>query len=471
MTETLGGAGRRLHYNRSLESRVILLTTAAVGLAVAIMALAAFVTVRAQMQTTLDESLQNRADKAARAGALAQITTGSYAVPSWALGAADVRIAYVSADEVAFFADTERPLPLGRSEVEVARGDRDHSARTISVSDTRYRVVAVRAPSSTDVALVIAQPLTSQEQVLSKLGLVLGFFGGGGVIAAALAGWAVARNGLRPVRRLTHSVEHIARTEDLRPLPVEGHDEIARLAGAFNSMLATVAASRDRQRRLVADAGHELRTPLTSLRTNIDLLSQSDAATASGHGLPPEARAELLDDVRAQTEELSTLVGALVELARDEPLPTVVETVDLSEAVDRAVTRVRRRAPGVRLEVELEPWLVQGESDSLEKAALNLLDNAAKWSPPGGTVRVGLHEGRLVVDDEGPGIAPADLPRVFDRFWRSEESRTMPGSGLGLAIVAQVVDRHSGAVRAGESPAGGARLEMWLPGRPATVDA
>jgi two-component system sensor histidine kinase MprB len=283
-------------------------------------------------------------------------------------------------------------------------------------------------------------------------------FGLAGVIAAAAAGWAVARNGLRPVRRLTDAVEAIAETEDLRPLPVEGDDEIARLASAFNSMLVALAASRDRQRQLVADAGHELRTPLTSLRTNLDLLAQA------GRDLPDDARVELLADVRAQIEELTTLIGDLVELARDDPMPAVVATVHLDEIVDRALTRVRRRAPSLTFEADVEPSSVVGDAAALERAVTNLLDNAAKWSPPDGVVRVRLADGELTVDDEGPGIADEDLTHVFERFWRSDESRSMPGSGLGLAIVAQVVDRHSGSVTAGRSPAGGARLTIRLPG-------
>ncbi len=325
----------------------------------------------------------------------------------------------------------------------------------------RYRVVAV--PTSGDAsALVIAQSLDSQQEVLAKLGVVMLLFGLAGVIAAAMAGWAVARNGLRPVRRLTISAEHIARTEDLTPLPVEGADEIARLAAAFNRMLTALSASRDRQRQLVADAGHELRTPLTSLRTNIDLLAQADA---SG-GLPAEARSELLADLRAQTEELTTLIGDLVELARDEPLAHVVESVDLAEIVDRAVARVRRRAPGVTFDVRTSPWWVVGEPPALERAVTNLLDNAAKWGPADGTVTVRLAEGAVVVDDEGPGIAPEDLPHVFERFYRSEESRSMPGSGLGLSIVQQVASRHAGSTEAVASPHGGARLVFRLPGAP-----
>jgi two-component system sensor histidine kinase MprB len=286
-------------------------------------------------------------------------------------------------------------------------------------------------------------------------------FGIAGVIGAAAAGWAVARNGLRPVRRLTKNVETIARTEDLRPLPVEGDDEIARLAAAFNRMLAALSASRDRQRRLVADAGHELRTPLTSLRTNLDLLLMADETG----GLDAEARAELLDDVRNQLEEMSNLVGDLVELARDEPLTPVVEQVDLAEIVEIAVARVRRRGPSLDFVVDTEPWWVTGEARSLERAVINLLDNAVKWSPPDGTVTVRLNHGTLTVDDEGQGISDADRERVFDRFYRSAESRSMPGSGLGLSIVRQVAERHSGSVRADVPESGtGTRMVMQLPG-------
>jgi two-component system sensor histidine kinase MprB len=153
-----------------------------------------------------------------------------------------------------------------------------------------------------------------------------------------------------------------------------------------------------------------------------------------------------------------------VELARDEPVPTVVESVDLQDVVDRALARVRRRAPSVTFDDEVESWWITGDASALERAVTNLLDNAAKWSPPGGTVTVRLTRGVLTVDDEGPGISEADLPHVFDRFWRSQESRAMPGSGLGLAIVAQVVGRHAGTVTAGSAPTGGARLTMTMPG-------
>src|SRR5690606_4705725 len=131
-------------------------------------------------------------------------------------------------------------------------------------------------------------------------------------------------------------------------------DEIARLSAAFNQMLVSLDTSRQRQRRLVADAGHELRTPLTSLRTNIDLLAMADAE--DGPDLEPEQRAELLDDIRHQIEELTTLIGELSELPRDAPPAAVVAPVDLVEVLDQALSRVRRRAPGITFDVAAEPW-------------------------------------------------------------------------------------------------------------------
>ena len=272
-----------LHYRRSLASRVTLLAGMAVGLSVAIVALAGFATVRMQMYSSLDESLLDRASAAARSNALSVLQ--SQRIPSWTLGAADVRIGFINAQGQASTVDRGPTVSLGEPEIAVARGDSESSIRTVATDDGRFRVVAVPTQEQ-GVALVLAQSLEATERTLERLGLVLTIFGLAGVLGATVAGWAVARNGLRPVRRLTHAAEDIARTEQLDPIEVEGNDEIARLASAFNAMLAALSASRDRQRQLVADAGHELRTPLTSLRTNIDLLVQADARG----GLSDQAR-------------------------------------------------------------------------------------------------------------------------------------------------------------------------------------
>jgi two-component system sensor histidine kinase MprB len=438
------------------------LTTIAAGATVLLVAFGAYLTVRMQLQATLDDSLTQRARTTSTA-----LCNPALDVPAEYLGAANTLVVcFNGMNGVARTVEKRLPsLHLGDPEYAVVSGHRKSSIRTLASDDGGglWRVVAVNRGDNR--TMVVAQSLDSQETVLRKLGIVMLLFGLAGVIASGMAGWAVARNGLRPVRRLTASVEEIARTEDLRPMPVEGDDEIARLASAFNQMLAALAASRDRQRQLVADAGHELRTPLTSLRTNLDLLSQADSAG----GLPPEAQEELLRDVRAQIEEMTTLIGDLVELSRDEPLTHVVEEVDLADLVHRTIERVRRRAPGVSFDVDLQPWYVVGEQSGVERAVTNLLDNAAKWGPADGTITVRLADGVLVVDDEGPGISPDDLPHVFDRFYRSRESRAMPGSGLGLSIVRQVAERHSGTVEAGASPGGGARLTLWLPGSTAPV--
>ena len=446
-----------LHYRRSLASRVTVLTTLAVGVTVAVLSLAAYATVRSQTMNTLDDALRERAQAAARTNTLDALSARE--VPSWALGAADVKIIFLDgASKIARTADHSETLPLGAPEVDVAMGNRPSYARTVYDGGEPYRVVSV--PAGEGKALVLAQSLQATDRTLDRLGLVMLLFGVAGIITAGLAGWAVAANGLRPVRRLTAAVENITRTEDLRPIPVEGTDEIARLSTSFNGMLTALAASRHRQRQLIADAGHELRTPLTSLRTNLDLLVQAGAS------LPDDQRRELLDDVRGQIGEMTTLIGDLVELARDAPSTTTIEPVDLAAIVGQAVTRVKRRAPGLTFDVHTTPWWLVGDASSLERGVTNLLDNAAKWSPPDGVVRVHLDNGTLMVADSGPGIEGKDLPHVFERFYRATASRQLPGSGLGLSIVKAVAERHGGVVRAGTGPDGGAGFWFSVPGSP-----
>ncbi len=454
----------RPHYTRSLASRITLLTTICVGLAVLLVSIAAYAVVRIQSTQALDDSLRERAQAAV--GSKAFDAQTSTAVPLWFFGATDVRIAFVDAAAGRVYsADRAIAGAISAVETRVAIGEQSWSARTVTIAGEHYRMVAVQTDNPGD-ALILAQSMEPTEAMLDRLGLVALLLGLAGMVMAAVGGWAVARGGLRPVRRLTAAAEHIARTEELDPIPVEGKDEIARLAMAFNAMLVSLAASRTRQRQLVADAGHELRTPLTSLRTNLDLLAQADARDDGS--LSRESRAELIGDVRAQITELTTLIGDLVELAREEPgSPAQRQEVDLAAVVEAAVARVRLRAPGLTFDTDLSGWIVDGDPPALERAVTNLLDNAAKWSPAGGTVRVRLAEGTLLVGDAGPGISPTDLPLVFERFYRSAGARSMPGSGLGLSIVKAVAERHGGVVRAGTGPDGGAGFWFSVPGHPA----
>jgi two-component system sensor histidine kinase MprB len=448
----------------SLRARIGILAAGVAALVVVLVSAVAFFVVRANVLQTLDDNLLQRATAAAQSSIdprqLAQ-------VPTQVVGAADIKLALVFADGTA--ASVQGPTsapPLGFDELAVARGQEPQSVRTALLNGVAYRVVAV--PAGDGQALVIAQRLDPTQEVLTKLAVTLPVVGGLGVLIAALAGAAVARAGLRPVDRLTAATERIAATGDLHPIPVDGTDELARLTGSFNTMLGALAASQEQQRRLVADAGHELRTPLTSMRTNLELLAS--ASRPGAPQLPESDRAEIFDDVQAQVAELSTLVGDLVELAREDTPTVVHEPVELTDTILRALERARRRAGDVEFVPTLVPWTLMGDSTALERAVLNLLDNAAKWSPPGGRVRVQmrqLDEWSVAVEvaDAGPGIAEEDLPHVFDRFYRADTSRTMPGSGLGLAIVRQVAMRHGGTAWADRAPEGGALLVLRLPGR------
>jgi two-component system, OmpR family, sensor histidine kinase MprB len=270
----------------------------------------------------------------------------------------------------------------------------------------------------------------------------------------------VARATIRPVERLTAAAEHVAATQELDAIiEEEGDDELTRLAHSFNAMLGALSASRKQQAQLIADAGHELRTPLTSLRTNIEVLMRVG-------DLPADDRAELLDDVHSQLEEFTTLVGDLVELAREEEQKPEPEIIRIDIIVERAVERARRRATSLRFELNVEEGLIQGQPALLERAFLNVLDNAAKWSPANGTITVSLTRSQgwdFVVRDRGPGIALDDLPHVLDRFYRASSARSMPGSGLGLAIVDQVVRSHGGTLGMTCPIDGGTRVEIHLP--------
>jgi two-component system sensor histidine kinase MprB len=238
-------------------------------------------------------------------------------------------------------------------------------------------------------------------------------------------------------------------------------------------MLRALAESRERQARLVTDAGHELRTPLTSLRTNVELLMA--AMEPGAPRLPEQEMVDLRADVLAQIEELSTLVGDLVDLTRDDAGQVVHEPVEMSEVIDRSLERVRRRRNDIHFDVEVIGWQVYGDPAGLSRAALNLMDNAAKWSPPGGHVGVRMRQlgpshAELVVSDYGPGIPPHERPLVFERFYRSTTARALPGSGLGLAIVKQVVVNHGGSLRVEDTVPGGqppgTSIYVLLPGRP-----
>ena len=344
-------------------------------------------------------------------------------------------------------------IPLSAAARAIAATGRGRDLADIRIGGQHMRVLTLGVGPGG--GLQLAQPLTEVDHELSNLVVILLGVGGAGIVVAAILGGVVARTALAPITSFTRRTEDLATSADTaQRLGVRGRDELARLARSFNRTLDELERSVHAQRQLVADASHELRTPIASLRANIQMLDQTDR-------LPAAERASLRDDVLAELDELTGLVGDLVELARGAEPIAALDEVRLDELVVAAVARAERRADGVAFHVEAEPTLVSGDAQRIDRAVANLLENASKWSPPGSVVDVTLDAfGGLTVRDRGPGFADGDLPKVFARFYRSSAARGTPGSGLGLAIVKQAAESHGGRVEAANAAGGGARITV-----------
>jgi two-component system sensor histidine kinase MprB len=444
----------------SFRNRLVLLSAIAVAVAVILASGIVYLVVRNELRGEVDERLREVPERISVPAELllpGTVPSGQnvLVLPAGPLGSRDFYAQVVRPDgSVLRPRGTRIQLPADRRVTEVARGEREPFFTDTTIGGVHARVFT--APLPTGDAVQAVRPLEEVDRTLRDVAFALALISMGGVALAVWLGMLVARTALTPVKQLTDAAEHVARTRDLsRRIRADRTDELSRLGASFNTMLEALASSQESQRQLVADASHELRTPLTSLRTNIEVLS-SDA-------LPAADRERLLADVVAQLDELTLLVTDLVDLARgDEPV-LVAEDVRLDLLVADAVERARRHAPGKVFSTDLEPTLVEGVAARLDRAVSNLLDNAAKWSPPGGRIEVVVRDGEVSVRDHGPGIAEADLPYVFDRFYRAPAARGLPGSGLGLAIVRQVAQSHGGAVTAEGAAGGGARMRLRLP--------
>ena len=439
----------------SFRTRIAALTAGAVAVVVLLVAFGAWVLVRRELRQQVDETLIRRV----RAGERIQLRPGQRPgerLP-FELGLDNTAQLVSSDGSVLLAATAEQEIPVSERDLAVASGTQRAYLHDARVDGAHLRVLT--APAGPGRAVLLARDLTEVDATLRNLTLIVLVLGGLGIAGAAAAGLVVARRAVAPVERLTGAAEHVARTKDLSAsIDVEGTDELARLGTSFNEMLAALHESREQQRRLVADASHELRTPLTSLRTNVEVLTKQSS-------LPAAERKKVLADLRSELEELSALVGELVALATEQRADDEeVVDVQLDELVAGVVARARRRT-GRTIELTATGSLVRGRPLGLERAVTNLLDNAAKWGPPGEPIDVTVDGGRVEVRDRGPGIAEADRPYVFDRFWRATAARSMPGSGLGLSIVKQVVESHGGRVFAQAPPdgAGGVVVGFEIP--------
>ena len=441
----------------SLRGRLTLAVTVAVAIAVAGASAITYVLVRDELRGEVDDALRARARTIGGLRIVQDARTGEQllGIAPDRFGGAEGTIQLVSqAGEPIRPPDTSA-LPVDERTQAAAAGETDAFFADAEVSGTHVRIYTIPLPRE-GYALQIARPLDEVDHALERIGRLLVLVALAGVGLAVSLGLLISRSVLVPVRRLTGAAEEVTETRDLsRRIDESGSDELARLASTFNTMLAALEDSARAQRQLVSDASHELRTPLTSLRTNIEVLARTET-------LPAGEREQLLRDVTEQLTEMTALIAELVELARGEQAPSEPEDVRLDLATEAAIERTRRNRPGIAIDAALEESVVRGVRSTIERAISNLLDNAAKWSPPGGTVEVAVRGGELTVRDHGPGIAAADLPFVFDRFYRAEAARSMPGSGLGLAIVRQVAEAHGGTVTAEPADGGGTRMRLRL---------
>jgi two-component system sensor histidine kinase MprB len=466
-----------------LRARLALAATIAVAAGVGGGVAFAYVAVRHSLTQQVDSGLQRQGDgvqKALRNHHLPRYD----AARSWQFGDTLTNVQFIDSSgtplqptalppgpgtprgAVTLAPAANRVIPISSPDAQVAAGTVDRSLHSGEINGQHVRILTL--PIGNGTAVQIDVPLTGMDRQLSTLGWQLFGAGAAGIVLAAGLGWLVTRTALRPVAELTSTAERIAATHDLaHRIPIDGtagepRDELGRLAATFNSMLDAVQEATDRQRQLVADASHELRTPLTSLRTNVEVL-------AHARHLDPEDRQALVAGIMSGLDDLTTLVSDTVELARGEEQAALFEELRFDLLVQRCVDRAAMHWPKAVFKAELDEGVVVGVTDRLAKAVRNLLDNAAKFSPDGSLVEVRTTTNTvagtvtLTVRDHGPGIPEADLPHVFDRFYRAASARDLPGSGLGLAIVAQVALGHGGAVTAAGAQGGGAEFRLTVP--------
>jgi two-component system, OmpR family, sensor histidine kinase MprB len=436
----------------TLRRRLAVMSALAAGVTIALASVVCYVVMRSELRAQVDQPLRAQGERIEQRGRLiGQRLPGP---PKGSGGPAEFSQVLAPNGEVR---DRDGGLTIAVAPGDRAAADGDGKPFLSDRESDGVHLRVLTVPIHGVGAVQIGRSLDGVDNVLARLRIVLlALIVLGTTFAAAMAR-LFSRPVMQPITDLTRTAEHIEATGDLRRrIGARGRDEVGRMAERFDAMLDRVQASQVAQRRLVADASHELRTPVTSLRTNMEVL-------LAGARLEEGERRALLRDMVGQSEELSALVGDLIELARGEEDDPPVEEVAFDGLVAEAVERARRHAPGVRFRTELVPCTIEGVPERLGRAVNNVLDNAARYSPPGGTIEVALRDGTLTVRDHGPGVAPEELPLLFERFFRGSGARERQGSGLGLAIVRQVVDGHGGTVGAANARGGGLVVTLALP--------
>jgi heavy metal sensor kinase len=354
----------------------------------------------------------------------------------------------------------QRPMLVQADVAAVAGGRVITRGRSVGQDGQTFRLVGrpVTREGRRQV-LVVGESLGPVERSVRRVVILLLLAGPAALLATALGGWWLARRALLPVHEMTRTAEAIGldRLDERIPEP-RTRDELAHLARTLNTMLDRIRGGVAEQRRLVADASHELRTPLAAMRAEIDVSLRADE-------LPGAAR-EVLVSAREEVDRLSRTVDDLLTLATvdDAGLELRPRAAELDGIAREQVDALRPLAGrrGVTIEQDGAPVAVMVDPDRLGHAVRNIVENAIKFSPEGGIVRVRTERvngsSRLVIEDEGPGVPEELRERIFDRFFRVDPSRTREtgGSGLGLAITREIVVAHGGLVRVEGRPSGSA---------------
>ncbi len=460
----------------SLSLRLTLWYTAITAVALLAASAIVYLSVAGNLQRDIDASLASEAEGLARAvtiqGGLPLRPLRLVLPDLNTFSGGDLLIQVVDARGTVL----DRSESLGRvvlpvdAETRRALADGNPRYATVAVPGGQLRVYVLplvlggQVVGALQVARSLAPMASATTRVLQALAAVNVLL----LLLAAGAGWAMARGALRPIAAVRDTAEAIGSSGDLaRRVPVgAARDEVGALAATFNRMLDRLQAALAAQRRFVADASHELRTPLTTLRVNLATLRRGDA-----HHSPAEI--EILDDMDGELQRLSRLVEGLLALARtDAGQPLERAPVALDALVRKVYQAALSQAEGRALTLgEVAPIQVLGSPDHLEQVVRNLVDNALKYTPPGGHVTLALgragDEAALTVRDDGVGIAPEDLPHVFERFYRASSARGRSGAGLGLAIAASIVRAHDGRIVVDSAPGVGSTFTVYLPALPA----
>lgn len=435
----------------SLRTRFAMLTSLVVLLVVAAIGIGAYYVSAQQLRSQVDRSLTQRMTQIndALKEAERRIPGERRRNPveeSFIQTEFDAVTQLVDSDGTILVSYGRVDIPLTDRDMKMAQGGQDFYRSTVNIEGRVYRVYTMSFPEGG--LLQVAKDMQEIESAKNGMRFWFIVIGAIGFAFAALVGWAFARRVTKPIETLASTADAVAKTQNLdQRITVDGDAEVMQLAGSFNTMLGALSDSVSKQRQLIQDASHELRTPLTSLRANAELLQRDD--------LSDDVRASILDDMRKEVDELTELSKELNELAADQRSLESPVIIDLAELAEDLADRARRRSTGDIVVSVTGDVTVVARQQQLERAMTNLVDNAIKFSPEGSNIEIQVLDKRIQVRDHGPGIRDEDKPHVFDRFYRSTATRSMPGSGLGLAIVRQFADDNLATVFIEDAPGGG----------------